>query len=170
MGGSAAVKGQPCSLCSQPEQAHDDAACPMGHTPALPPLPFKLIVCGSRDWPERERATIRAWLARFPPRTVVIHGDCPTGADKIAGEVARELGFTVRAYPADWSTHGRAAGPIRNAAMLAAEHREGAIVDRCLAFTAALQRGDRLTGTGDMVARAVAAGVVVTVVPPGCRP
>jgi hypothetical protein len=116
-----------------------------------------------------ERPTIRAWLARLPPGTTIIHG-AARGADSIAGDVAAELGFTVRAYPADWSAHGRAAGPIRNAAMLAAEHREGALLARCLAFTPSLMRGDRLTGTGDMVRRCVEAGVVVTVVPPGGRP
>lgn len=29
---------QSCSLCARPEADHDDAACPMGWTPALPPL------------------------------------------------------------------------------------------------------------------------------------
>lgn len=32
------VRGAPCSLCARPEVEHDDAACPMGWTPPLPPL------------------------------------------------------------------------------------------------------------------------------------
>ena len=127
-----------------------------------------ILVCGSRDF--TDRPTIRAWLARFPAGTTVIHG-AARGADTLAGEVAAELGFTVRPYPVDPALDGPwpAAGIRRNARMLAAEPS----VSRCLAFTAALMRGSgasrRLTGTGDMCARCIEAGVVVTVVPPGGR-
>ena len=129
-----------------------------------------VLVCGSRDWPAPERPTIRAWLARLPPGTVIIHG-AARGADSIAGAVAAELGFAVRPYAVDHALDGQwpAAGIRRNARMLAAEPS----VSRCLAFTAALMRGSgasrRLTGTGDMCARCIEAGVVVTVVPPGGR-
>lgn len=136
---------------------------------------MKILVCGSRDWTDRE--TIRAWLARFPKDTTVIHG-AARGADTTAGEEARALGFTVREYPADWAAHDRAAGPIRNQRMLDEEHsgvtRAGhAPIDRCLAFTRALRREERdgrTTGTGDMVIRCVAAGIVATIIPPGKMP
>lgn len=143
----------------------------------------KILVCGARDWIDRE--TIRAWLSRFPKGSTVIHGDCGQehdgvayqGADKIAGEEALALGFTVRAYPADWS-RGLRGGPDRNQRMIDEEH-SGVIsagyvpIGRCLAFTWALKRKDRtdrMTGTGDMVTRCVEAGIVVTIVPPGSRP
>lgn len=145
---------------------------------------MKLLVCGSRDWTDRE--TIRAWLRKFPKGSTVIHGDCGDtdasgrafrGADKIAGEEADGLGFTVRAYPADWSI-GPSAGPLRNQRMLDEEGHTYALSNaqkfgRCLAFTWAIVRNDstrRLTGTGDMVSRCVEAGIVVTIVPPGARP
>jgi hypothetical protein len=55
----------------------------------------------------------------------VIHGAAsrkPRGversADMLADRAARELGFTVEPHPADWKRHGKAAGPIRNLAML----------------------------------------------------
>ncbi len=150
----------PCVLCGAIEADHDDAACSLGYTPPAPPV---LLVCGSRDW--TDRATIRAWLSRFPAGTTVIHG-AARGADSIAASVAQELGFALRAYPARWDIEGKAAGMLRNARMLAAEPD----VSRCLAFTSALMRGARLTGTGDMVARCVEAGVVATVVPPGRGP
>src|SRR5690606_30354012 len=66
--------------------------------------------------------------------------------------LARELGWHVVAYPADWRRHGRAAGPIRNQEMADA----GA--DLCIAFP-----GGR--GTADMVRRARAAGIPVRSVP-----
>jgi hypothetical protein len=121
----------------------------------------KILVCGTRDW--TDRATIRAWLARCPKGTVVVHG-AARGADEIAGEEAATLGFEVRPYPAAWKTLGNAAGPERNQRMLDIEEP-----DAVLAFTWALTRtdiADRPTGTGDMVLRALAAGVRVTIVPP----
>lgn len=121
---------------------------------------MKVIVCGSREW--SDRATIRAWLARCPKGTIVVHG-AAAGADDLAGQEAEALGFEVRRYPADWNQHGNAAGPLRNQQMLDVE-----APDAVLAFTWALERADitgRVTGTGDMVLRAVAAGVRVTIVP-----
>ncbi len=46
----------------------------------------------------------------------VVHGDAP-GADRGGAAWARERGLFVTAFPADWATHGRAAGPIRNRRM-----------------------------------------------------
>ena len=44
----------------------------------------------------------------------VVHGGA-RGADTYAGEWADEReGIVVEVYPADWNTHGKAAGPIRN--------------------------------------------------------
>jgi hypothetical protein len=59
----------------------------------------------------------------------VVHGDCPTGADAYAnmwGHIQPDV--TIEKHPADWETHGRAAGPIRNRKMV----ELGA--DVCLAF------------------------------------
>jgi hypothetical protein len=52
------------------------------------------------------------------PITTVIHG-AAQGADTLGGLWALAKGIPVEAHPADWEQHGRAAGPIRNAAMLA---------------------------------------------------
>lgn len=41
------------------------------------------------------------------------------GVDYFAGELAKELGFELDVYPADWNAHGRGAGPIRNEEMVA---------------------------------------------------
>jgi hypothetical protein len=49
----------------------------------------------------------------------LVHGGAQ-GADSLAGLWAsmRKDSVTVRVYEADWKTHGRAAGPIRNIKML----------------------------------------------------
>jgi hypothetical protein len=75
----------------------------------------RVLVCGSRHWTDKSR--IRRALAQFDPGDVLIHGGAQ-GADTIAGEAARDLGLTVEVFPADWKTHGNAAGPIRNQRML----------------------------------------------------
>ena len=50
--------------------------------------------------------------------SVIIHG-AARGADSLAGEWAMSRGVTVMAFPADWDAHGRSAGHIRNAQMIA---------------------------------------------------
>jgi len=48
---------------------------------------------------------------------VLRHGGC-SGADEFADDVARRMRLIVEIYEADWSTYGRAAGPIRNRTMV----------------------------------------------------
>jgi hypothetical protein len=62
------------------------------------------------------------------PITCIIHGGA-RGADHMAGLWARKHDINMKQYPADWDKHGNAAGPIRNAQMLA----EG-FPDICVAF------------------------------------
>jgi hypothetical protein len=77
----------------------------------------RVIVTGSRSW--TDRAAIEEVIKELPLGTVIIHGDCKTGADAIADEVARAYGLTVEKFPADWKTHGLKAGPLRNTEMVA---------------------------------------------------
>lgn len=111
----------------------------------------RILVTGSRNWTDRDAIYMALATYTFLPGTVIVHGACPTGADAIAGEWAREtIGFFEEAHPADWSTHGKAAGPKRNQAMVDL----GA--DICLAFPLGDSRGTR-----DCMRRAEAAGIPV---------
>jgi|ERR1022692_1162109 hypothetical protein len=82
---------------------------------------FRILVTGSRDWTYAE--AIRFELAGLSllhrGNVVVVHGACPKGADRIADLVARELGLRVERHPADWTRHGKRAGFVRNAEMVA---------------------------------------------------
>ncbi|HEY6493290.1 MAG TPA: SLOG family protein [Trebonia sp.] len=103
---------------------------------------FRLLITGSRDWLDRQRinGALDAILAQCqmqPRKTlVVVHGDAPRGADAIARRWASvKLGATAadvreERHPADWGTHGKRAGMVRNAEMVSA----GA--DLCLAYIA----------------------------------
>ncbi len=115
-----------------------------------------VLVCGGRqytDWMKEYHV-----LDELYNRTsfgTLIHGGA-SGADAIAVEwavssmVRRDrFNVLVRPFPADWKTHGKAAGPKRNQRML----DEGK-PDLVIAFP-----GGR--GTADMVRRARKAGIPV---------
>ena len=87
-----------------------------------------LLITGARDW-TGDPKLIRAALVDFAVRRrgrkcVLFHGDCPHGrvgrsVDMLADGYARELGWRVERFRADWERWGSAAGPIRNRAMVA---------------------------------------------------
>lgn len=104
---------------------------------------MRVLVCGSRYWVDE--FFIVDVLSKLRQDTVIIHGDC-RGADKMAGLVAKRLGFVVEVYPANWKRWGGAAGPIRNELMI----KDGK-PDFVYAFHDNLERSK---GTKDMVKRA----------------
>lgn len=85
--------------------------------------PIRILVTGSREWRDHQ-AIYEAllWLvtdSEYAGRPVtVVHGGA-RGADRIAAELARELGLRVEEHPADWDAYGKAAGHRRNAEMVA---------------------------------------------------
>jgi len=95
----------------------------------------RVLLTGSRTWkwdtliaPDDTR--IRDVLARARqewPDAVLVHGDAP-GADRIAAALWRHWRLPLEAHPADWASHGRQAGFLRNQYMV----DRGA--DVCLAF------------------------------------
>ncbi len=120
---------------------------------------MRLLVCGSRTWTDRAqlRQVIDRLVSKHGDRQVtVIEGDA-RGADRLAGQLARERGWRLELHPADWTREGRAAGVRRNARML----RQGR-PDLVVAFTVGPLAGSR--GTADMVRRARAAGVPVQII------
>jgi len=107
-----------------------------------------LLVCGGRDYSRASvvRATLDAIHAETPV-TLVIHGGA-TGADHLAWLWAESKRVPSDSYPAKWSEHGKAAGPIRNEQMLARKP------DLVVAFPGG-------NGTAHMVRIAKKAGVKV---------
>lgn len=47
---------------------------------------------------------------------IFLSGNC-AGADKLGERFAKENGFSIERFPADWETFGKSAGPIRNRKM-----------------------------------------------------
>jgi hypothetical protein len=107
-----------------------------------------VLVCGGRDFADAE--LLNEELDALHQGGLIgrlVHGAAP-GADTLAGEWALRNNVPIRAYPADWKTHGPKAGPIRNQYMLDAQ-----LPYMVLAFP-----GGR--GTADMVRRAKRAGIL----------
>lgn len=117
-----------------------------------PRLSGVLLVFGGRDFGLRagEPAFLTACLDRVAQRmgiTAIRHG-AARGADTLASKWGLANGVPVEPFPADWRAYGKAAGHLRNAAMLAARPPVVAAVG----FPGG-------AGTADMAARCEAAGV-----------
>lgn len=123
----------------------------------LPGSPMRVLICGSRDWPKRRMVeVVLEGLHVMYPNLVVISG-MARGADRHAADWAkRTAGVELVPFPADWTAHKRAAGPIRNRQMLT-EGRPDLVVG----FSDDLASS---RGTKDMVTIAEAAGVPTYVV------
>jgi hypothetical protein len=80
--------------------------------------------------------------------TEVVSG-CAKGADTYGEMIAEEVSTPIKRFPADWNTHGRKAGHLRNQQMT--EYGEALI---------AVWDG-KSTGTRDMINRAKRLGLEV---------
>ena len=101
------------------------------------PLGNRILVTGSRTWPDSLRLLVAHALdyaayeyvgATHPGAVTLVSGACPTGADRIAEECAKERGWRIERHPADWDRYGSRAGVRRNLEMV----ERGAAV--CVAF------------------------------------
>jgi YspA, cpYpsA-related SLOG family len=121
-----------------------------------------VLVCGGRDYSDRLylfHTMDNLEREAGKPFRGLIHG-AARGADRLAAEwqaerIKTNAQFWAAGYPADWDTHGKAAGPIRNQSML--DQNPG--IELVIAFP-----GGR--GTADMVARARKKGIPVVEVAP----
>jgi hypothetical protein len=80
------------------------------------------IIAGGRDY--NLTLSDEAWLDTLPIREVVSGG--ASGADAGGEAWAKKRGIPIKRFPADWKTHGRAAGPIRNRQM--AEYADAVVL------------------------------------------
>ena len=115
---------------------------------------MRLLVTGSRNWRDADLLfEVLDEINEDQHIECIIEGEAP-GADQLARAWAERHHVPVRAYPANWQKHGKAAGHIRNQQMLV----EGQ-PDHVVAFP---MRDSK--GTWDMVNQAMAAGVTTEVI------
>lgn len=110
----------------------------------------RILIYGGRYYADAAKAfTFLDSIAARHAIDEVIQGDCPTGADAFARAWARANKHRLSRFPANWQTHGRAAGPIRNQEM----------IDERKPTLAVEFPGNR--GTADMARRLKKAGVPI---------
>lgn len=84
----------------------------------------RVLVCGGRDYADKRRVdqVLQDEVDRTRGDLIIICGYDPDnarfqGADELAFKWARERRIPCFPFPAPWSKHGRAAGPLRNRRM-----------------------------------------------------
>lgn len=105
---------------------------------------MRTIIAGSRDITDPAVLDAAMQACGWIP-SVVISG-AARGVDQMGETWAAARGIPVDRFPADWARHGKAAGPVRNAAMQAAAEALVAVP------------GPDSRGTWDMVRRMERAG------------
>lgn len=95
--------------------------------------PFRLLVTGSRSWPESFNWPVQCVLDDVFSSVlsrhwnmILVHGHCRKGIDQLADDWALDVGCAVERWPAQW-TH-KAAGIRRNELMVQSRP------DMCYAF------------------------------------
>lgn len=99
-------------------------------------------IVGSRRRNEREDFELvkTAFLKVYEEGDAICSGGCPKGGDRFAEAIARAYHIPINIYYADWKTHGKAAGFIRNTDIA----KDSNILIACVA-------PDRTGGTEDTI-------------------
>lgn len=125
-------------------------------TDGAPQAPSRVLICGSREWGDVE--AVRSRIAALPEETVIVTGGA-RGVDRIAEDVARELGRERMVFRARWDVEGRSA-----AADPASQNSRTLDSDPDLVI--AFRAGGESPGTDDCIAQARRRGIPVEVVEP----
>lgn len=118
----------------------------------------RILVTGSRTWKNEDIIKDALLGCYLEWGTEVLVQGGANGADKIAAEVGKSIGLHVITVKADWDSHGKKAGHIRNQLML----DKFGPYDKVLAF----KDKPESRGTDDMIRRCRDAGYEVTVFTP----
>jgi hypothetical protein len=76
---------------------------------------MKVIIAGSRTFNDYELLK-RVCNETLTTITEIVSGTA-NGADKLGERYAKEKGYSIKQFPADWNKHGKSAGYIRNKQM-----------------------------------------------------
>lgn len=88
---------------------------------------FKVIIAGTRTFDDYEalKAYADYKLGQIKEDIEIISGGA-TGADALGERYAKEKGYTIKRFPADWNRYGKKAGPLRNKQM--ADYADAVII------------------------------------------
>ena len=101
---------------------------------------FKVIIAGGRDFDDYNMLKTHCDKILSNKRNngyrIIIISGTARGADTLGEQYAKEKGYEVLRFPADWNTYGKRAGYIRNEEM--SEH-----ADACICFWDSISNGTR---------------------------
>ena len=104
----------------------------------------RVVIAGCRDYNNYDEAKnyIDFCLSNIrKENNIVIVSGCASGADALGERYAKENGFAIEKYPADWKTYGLSAGPRRNKQMADYAAETGGIL---IAFWDGESRGTKM--------------------------
>ncbi len=101
---------------------------------------MRVVIAGGRDITDYQMVVSAVTQSKFDI-TEVVSGGAP-GADSLGERYAQATGIKLTIFKADWDTHGKAAGPIRNREMA---HYAQALI---------AVWGGKSRGTGNMIEQA----------------
>lgn len=78
---------------------------------------MKILVVGSRDFNNYEMLKNAIDTATNTYEDIEIISGGAKGADSLAEQYAKEKGYALKVFPADWDKYGKSAGYRRNAEM-----------------------------------------------------
>lgn len=80
---------------------------------------FRVIIAGSRDFSDYDflSCVMDRLLSNYAQEDIQIVCGMAKGADTCGERYAKEHGYKIRYFQADWDRYGTAAGPIRNEEM-----------------------------------------------------
>jgi hypothetical protein len=79
---------------------------------------MKIIIAGSRTFTDYKKLSeVCDQFLQDQTDIEIVSGAYYKGADKLGEQYAKERGYKITQFPADWKKFGRAAGPKRNEQM-----------------------------------------------------
>lgn len=105
---------------------------------------YPVIVCGTRSFTDYRfvESKLNKLLKNLPKEKVQIVSGCALGPDTLAIQYAKEYGYKLIRFPAQWSVYGKSAGAVRNTEM-------AEFSTHCIAFWDGYS-----SGTKDMIEKA----------------
>lgn len=81
---------------------------------------MRVLICGGRDYQDENRVaqSLQNYQVYTGKTITLIIAGGASGADFLAAKVAKDQGIPWVEMPANWDKFGKAAGPMRNKAML----------------------------------------------------
>ena len=118
---------------------------------------MNLIVTGSRDWTDCKLlfATLDNLTSKLDRKRLMVHVGDARGVDSLVRQWCFERRIAMKVFHADWDTHRKAAGFIRNREMIEAAGPKAV----CVAF-----HKNNSPGTADCIRQAKKAGLQIRIV------